>query len=85
MPLRFELYLHLCLQLLQQLLQPVFTHVLLRPRNPQPFLRIRFRDHVYVHVVDFLMCDPAVVLEDVVGCRPARFGDSLRDGQEFLE
>lgn len=76
---------HLTLHLLQQSLEFLHIPLLLRPRNAQTFLVVRFRDDVEVHVVDFLVREPAVVLQDVVVFAVERAGDPARDGQEFGE
>ncbi len=76
--------LHLRLQLLVILSQSI--HVLLpcRPMNAQSFLLTRFGDHMEMHVIDYLMRQPAVILQDVVLRSSSDlgklFGNRLLDG-----
>lgn len=45
-----------------QLFQLVHLDLLSRPSNDQPLLRIWFRYDMKMNMVDFLFCDPSVVL-----------------------
>ena len=67
---------HLTLNLLHQLLQPLLLHLLLRPLNAQPLLLVRLGNHMHMNMIDFLMCQPAVVLQDIVVGGAGSFGNA---------
>lgn len=78
-----EVFLHLALDILQQLLQLALIRLLRWPLNAQTLLLIRLRDQVKVHMIDLLVCNAPIVLQNVVVFDALRDGNLLRHGQHF--
>lgn len=69
------------------LLHLIYDVRLRGPSDNKPLIvrRTRLGDDVEVYVVDDLVCDAAVILEDVVVLEPLCSGDLLRDGHHIRE
>ncbi len=74
---------HLCLDISMKLFQRLHIRRRSRPPDSKSLGLIRFGDHMEVDMVDFLMCQPAVVLQHIVVLGPASSCNLLDHWQDL--